>query len=881
MLWHRRLGHPNERVLKNMIRDSSCVGLPKKLTKTIPCEDCAISKSTKLSTIGPSLMNYDKPLSLVVADLMGPFPIKAMGDFEFVLEIRDVFSSYNRTYLLKNKHDTAGIVKSYIPEAERRTGQKLIHWRTDGGGEFVNKILASYFSEKGINVQRSMPYVHEQNGNIERANRTAQATMRVLLKDSGLPQRFWGFAICTGTYLHNRTPNTNTNGKTPHELFFGSTPQADHLRIFGSWAFVHVPEERRKRLDDRAIKCRFVNYLDGMKGWRFWIPTKNTFVESAHASWLDEKENSSSYSEPIPDPSSSSSLSRILNMVDAVGYEREIQDLVSSLSTEFRLEDSSFTTTVRAQEDKVTEISAMAAGMAMGLPRSYTEAVNGEHGEEWKIACDKEIKMLRTMKVWKETIVSRHQKIVSSKWVFAYKFNANGDIIKRKARFVVRGFSQREGVDFTETFAPTAKFTSLMILFSVAVKKGWKIRGFDVVAAYPHSPIDKKIYIRPPEGYPNANSESVLELCRALYGTKQAARCWWKHFSTLLSGIGCRYCINDQSLYVLKYKGDTAILWIHVDDGAICGSSENILCFIRESLLKTFEISWSDNLEQIVGIKIDQTEGGILLSQPTLTRSILESTGFVSSRVSTPMVANIKLETANELSGGVEASKYLSILGSLSYLAIGTRPDISFAVNYLARFSSRPDDTHWMALKHLLRYLGGTSTDGIVFVGCQEGLDLVTYCDASWGGEFSRSTHGFVVFLYGNPISWASRRQSCVATSTCHAEYMALGVAARESVWIQSLLSDIFGGCFITTLRCDNTAAIKVANDLHLTKRSHHVTREFHYVNEQVHDQNLKIEWIDSARQKADIMTKSLGSIIFSSMKKMIGLCSQAFFSKS
>lgn len=332
---------------------------------------------------------------------------------------------------------------------------------------------------------------------------------------------------------------------------------------------------------------------------------------------------------------------------------------------------------------------------------------------------------------------------------------------------------------------------------------------------------------------------------------------------------------------MLTYKGDTAILWIHVDDGAICGSSENIFCFIRTSLLKSFEISWSDRLEQIVGSKIGQTERGIFLSQPSLTRSILESNGFMNSRVSTPMVANMKLETRHELNGGIDASKYLLILGSLSYIAIGTRPDISFAVNYLARFLSKPDETHWTALKHLIRYLSGTQNDGIMFEGGHGETDLVVYCDASWGGEFSRSTHGFVVFLYGNPISWASRQQSFVATSTCHAEYMALGVASRESLWIQSLLTDIFGKCFITTLLCDNTAAIKVANDLHLTKRSHHVTKEFHYVNEQIHDGNLLLEWIDSPRQKSDIMTKSLGSIIFSSMKKMIGLGSQAFFSKS
>lgn len=126
--------------------------------------------------------------------------------------------------------------------------------------------------------------------------------------------------------------------------------------------------------------------------------------------------------------------------------------------------------------------------------------------------------------------------------------------------------------------------------------------------------------------------------------------------------------------------------------------------------------------------------------------------------------------------------------------------------------------------------------------------------------------------LFGNPISWASRRQGCVATSTCHAEYMALGVAARESIWIQNLLTDIFDSIFISTIKCDNTAAIKVSKDLHLTKRSHHVAREFHFVNEQVHDGHLIIEWIDSPRQKADILTKALGHIIFGSLKKVIGM---------
>lgn len=203
MLWHRRLGHSNDRTLKNVIRDSTCVGLPEHLTKTIPCEDCAVAKSTKISNIGLSLISCDKPLSVVVADLMGPFPVKAIGGYEFALEVRDIFLTYNKTYFLKNKFDVPSIIKTYIPEAERMTGMKLLYWRTDRGGEFINKTLGSYFREKGIHVQKTMPYFHEQNGNAERANRTAQSTMRVFLKDSKLPRAFWRLAICTGTYLHN------------------------------------------------------------------------------------------------------------------------------------------------------------------------------------------------------------------------------------------------------------------------------------------------------------------------------------------------------------------------------------------------------------------------------------------------------------------------------------------------------------------------------------------------------------------------------------------------------------------------------------------------------------------------------------------------------
>lgn len=323
-----------------------------------------------------------------------------------------------------------------------------------------------------------------------------------------------------------------------------------------------------------------------------------------------------------------------------------------------------------------------------------------------------------------------------------------------------------------------------MIMFAILVKKRWYLRGFYAVLAYSHSPIDKEIYVQPPEGYPCKTPGMVLLLQHALYGTKQAAHCWWKYFSKVLNGIGCALCVSNQSLYVLRYKSDTAIVWIHVDNGQICGSSVEIITYIRKALEKTFDLVWQDKVEQIVGVKVEQCKEGLFLSQPHLTHSILEEHGFTMELAATPMVAGLQLKTAGTGKEGIESLRYLLVVGSLSYLAVGTQPDIAFTVNYLARFSVCPQQEHWMAVKHILRYLSSTKRHGIMFRYGDVNEKLEVFCDANWGREGSRSAHGYMIFLYGCPIGWASRRHSCMATSTCHAEYMAFGTATREVMWV-------------------------------------------------------------------------------------------------
>jgi hypothetical protein len=197
-------------------------------------------------------------------------------------------------------------------------------------------------------------------------------------------------------------------------------------------------------------------------------------------------------------------------------------------------------------------------------------------------------------------------------------------------------------------------------------------------------------------------------------------------------------------------------------------------------------------------------------------------------------------------------------------LAVGTRPDISFAVNFLARFSAKPSVNHWKGLRHLINYIAGSTDLALcLYPKCDILNPLQIYCDASWGGEFSRSTYGVLINFMGCPVLWVSRRQATVAASTCHAEYMALGSATRHTLWVRHLLKDILGQDFVGLLLCDNQAAVKVSSDDASNKRTRHTDRDFFITNEALFKRLVQLKWIPTAEQLADIFTKSLGPELF------------------
>ncbi|MBW0476477.1 hypothetical protein O181_016192 [Austropuccinia psidii MF-1] len=251
----------------------------------------------------------------------------------------------------------------------------------------------------------------------------------------------------------------------------------------------------------------------------------------------------------------------------------------------------------------------------------------------------------------------------------------------------------------------------------------------------------------------NQPKYTVLKLKKALYGTKQATQCWWLHLKGILQQIGFKSSGEDQSTYFYHSSKGQAMLWIHVDNGALAGLSASVIDFIFSKLDQHLQIKWDKKISGLVGLSIKQNDTGFNFNKTAFIdklTNILESR--ITARSPLPQNCNLLLNPSKEMD-----KEYLKRIGMLLYIAQGKRPDISYVVNYLARFSIGTTLAHWEALEHLIGYLRNTMNSSLQISEDEKPNALQCYVDTNWGGEGNRSTHGFVILHGGNPIAWQSK----------------------------------------------------------------------------------------------------------------------------
>jgi hypothetical protein len=344
---------------------------------------------------------------------------------------------------------------------------------------------------------------------------------------------------------------------------------------------------------------------------------------------------------------------------------------------------------IKSQEQIIDKISNQTASPPPAPPKKYKDILKHPHREEWLKAIQEELQNLFRHDIWTIELVPEGKWVMGAQWVFVEKRTQDGKLIKLKARYVAKGYAQIAGVEFLDTFAPTATFVSLRLLLKVAARCSWPVYSFNFVAAYLHSPIDEEVWVKPPEGL-DVPAGHACKLKKALYGTRQAARCWWKHLQDKLGDLGYTPSQYNNSLYILKHATERGAIWVHVDNGVVTGSNNSILKKLEDHLKDCLEIKWQSGVDTIVGVEVIRTDKGFTLRQKKLIDKILLENWDNKSLARNPLPTGYSADSNDKEGNSSTSTEYLSLIGGLSYLAVGTRPDVAFAVNYMARFSAKP-----------------------------------------------------------------------------------------------------------------------------------------------------------------------------------------------
>ena len=889
VLWHRRFGHLSKRGLQTLAREGMVHGLNSSLSDELDfCESCVNGKLKRASFEVRSCRSTF-PLGIVHSDLCGKMNSPSLGGAEYFLTFIDDCTHYTWVYVLKRKSEVFNRFQKWKALVENESGKKLKVLRTDGGGEYTSTEFQDFLDSAGIRHEQTVPKTPEQNGVAERMNRTLVESVRSMLADAHLPHEFWAEAVSTAVYLRNRSPTKAVSGKTPYEAWMAKRPSVSHLRVFGCKAYAHVPKDERGKLDHKAKPCVLVGYGAETKGYRLYDINKRKVLFSRDVSF---NENETGIGRDLVSSEGDQYLDLDLSDEDLFNTDNPDSEAECQGENQTDVEEESIT-------DQSNEVPAPAVPRRServrqhpdyygtwvntikeqgAEPATVDEAMSSPERKKWKEAMRKEMKSIETNKVWELVELPKGKKTIGCKWVYKRKTDADGSLKRYKARLVAKGYSQQHGLDYDETFSPVARFESLRTLLALAVQDGLRVHHMDVTTAFLNGELKEEVYMDQPEEFQVQGKENqVCKLNRSLYGLKQAPRCWNVTLDGRLKEMGFAQTTSDPCLYIAK-DGEPFLIGIYVDDILLAGRSEKRLAKVKSDLSEKFDVKDLGELNHFLGVKIVQNHsaGTIWIGQPTYTEEVLKKFGMENCKpVATPAEAGQKLTKGTEDSEYVDKVHYQSVVGSLLYLSTRTRPDITFAVNRVARFCSNPTTQHMTAVKRILRYLRGTTTLGLLYKR-NGSKAIVGFSDSDWGGDVDdrKSTSGYVFQIGGSTVSWRSKKQTSVALSTAEAEYISLSATTQEAVWIRQLCAELSATppTDPTVIFEDNQSTIAMSRSPQFHGRSKHIGIKYHFVRDQVTEGTIKLKYCPTTEMVADMLTKGLPKDQFMKLREMIGL---------
>lgn len=882
LLWHQKLGHMSEQGMKILVEQKLLPGLTK---VSLPlCEHCITSKQHRLK-FSTSSSRGKVVLELVHSDVWQA-PVPSLGGAKYFVSFIDDYSRRCWVYPIKKKSDVFATFKAFKARVELDSGKKIKCFRTDNGGEYTSEEFDDFCKKEGIKRQFTVAYTPQQNGVAERMNRTLLERTRAMLRAAGLEKSFWAEAVNTACYLVNRAPSTAIELKTPMEMWTGKPVDYSNLHIFGSIVYAMYNAQEITKLDPKSRKCRFLGYADGVKGYRLWDPTAHKVVISRDVIFVEDRLQRGKVDDSTEKEKPETTQIQVEEEFEQDSSEAE------PAHEEPEPERSGAPTTRQSDRERRRPTwhsdYVMEGNVAYclltedGEPSTFQEAINSSDVSQWTAAMQEEIEALHKNNTWDLVPLPQGRKPIGNKWVFKIKRNGDDQVERYRARLVVKGYAQKEGIDFNEIFSPVVRLTTVRVVLAMCATFNLHLEQLDVKTAFLHGDLEEEIYMLQPEGFEDKENQNlVCRLNKSLYGLKQAPRCWYKRFDSFIMCLGYNRLNADPCAYFKRFgKDNFVILLLYVDDMLVAGPNKDHIDELKAQLAREFEMKDLGPANKILGMQIHRDRGNrkIWLSQKNYLKKILSRFSMQDCKpISTPLPINLKVSSSMSPSneeGRMEMSRvpYASAVGSLMFAMICTRPDIAQAVGVVSRYMANPGREHWNCVKRILRYIKGTSDVAL----CYGGSDFIIngYVDSDYAGDLdkSKSTTGYVFKVAGGAVSWVSKLQAVVATSTTEAEYVAATQASKEAIWLKMLLEELGHKQEFVSLFCDSQSALHLARNPAFHSRTKHIRVQYHFIREKVEEGTVDLQKIHTADNVADFLTKVINVDKFTWCRSSCGL---------
>ncbi|KAJ9544645.1 hypothetical protein OSB04_024352 [Centaurea solstitialis] len=866
-LWHRRFSHQNFSDISKLANGGLVKGLPKlTFDRDSLCPACQMGKMKRSSHKSKTESSCQSPLEMIHMDLCGPIRIQSTSGKKYILVMVDEYSRYTWLEFLRMKSEAPELIIKFIKRIQVLFQLPVRKIRSDNGTEFKNATLDAYLTSVGISHNFSGAYTPQQNGVVGRPNRTLVEAARTMLAYSGLPLTFWAEAVSTACFTQNRTIINKRFKKTPYHIINRRVPNVKFFHVFGCRCYILNNRDNLGKFDKKADEGYFLGYLLTSKTFRVYNKRTKMVMETVYVTFDEtvsmasehsiselriHSQASTTTSDSISDPNSSEL--DLLFMDAFLDICADNEDLVLSRNprvdihdvpepssvndsgpsenicstsnsdqaipvpsveqSELTLDDQSEIPAIIDENDSQNNLDDLAilpallkwtrahplynvigdvndgiktrsASANYCLYKSFLSVIEPKNvsqaleDSDWLLAMQEELLQFKRNKVYRLVPRPQDKSIIKTKWIFRNKKDESGLIVRKKARLVAKGYSQQEGIDYDETFAPVARIEAIRIFLAYAAHKNIKVFQMDVKSAFLNGVLHEEVYIEQPEGFVDPDfPDHVCILDKTLYGLKQAPRAWYETLTNHLLSKGFKRGTIDTTLFLKKEGDDLLLVQIYVDD-IIFGSTNPEMC---TKFSKIMEIEFE-----------------------------------------------------------------MSMMGS-----------------------------HLAAVKRILRYLKGTPEMGLWYLK-DSSFELISFTDSDQGGcKLDRkSTSGSCQFLGDKLVSWTSKKQNCVSTSTAEAEYVAAASCCSQVLWMKTQLLDYGYKLKRVPIYCDSESAIAITSNPVQHSKTKQIDIRYHFIKDNMEKGNIEMFFVQADYQLADLFTKPLDEKRFNFLVSKLGMLS-------